>query len=51
MRSRKIDQNLVFLRKSINDYTDNDHNNKIIQDRLWNEISLEMGTSGKLIKI
>lgn len=38
--------NLVFLRKYIYDYTDKDHSNKIIQDRLWNEISIEIETSG-----
>ncbi|KAF0721124.1 BESS domain-containing protein [Aphis craccivora] len=37
--------NLVFLRKSIYDFTDKEHSNKIIQDRLWNEISTEMKTS------
>ena len=38
--------NLVFLRKSIYDFTDKEHSNRIIQDRLWNEISTEMETSG-----
>lgn len=38
--------NLVFLRKPIYDFTDKEHSNKIIQDRLWNEISTEMKTSG-----
>ncbi|XP_026819267.1 uncharacterized protein LOC113557929 [Rhopalosiphum maidis] len=37
--------NLVFLRKSIYNFTDKKHSNKIIQDRFWNEISIEMKTS------
>lgn len=38
--------NVVFSKKSIYDYTDKNHSNKLIQDRLWNEISKEMETSG-----
>jgi len=37
---------LVFERKPIYDFTDKDHSNRIIQDKLWNEISTETETSG-----
>jgi len=43
--------NLVFLRKSIYDFIDKEYSIRIIQSRLWNEISTEMETSGKLITI
>jgi len=37
--------NLVFERKLIYDFTDKDRSNRIIQDKLWNEIITEMETS------
>ena len=33
--------NVVFLRKSIYDYCDKDHSNRLIQDRLWNEMRVK----------
>jgi len=38
--------NLVFERKPVYDFTDKDHSGRIIQDKLRNEISTEMETSG-----
>lgn len=43
--------NVVFWRKSIYDYTDKDHSNKLIQDWLWNEFSKVMETSDDLVLI
>jgi len=42
---------LVEKRPSIFDYNDKHHSNKVVQDRLWGEISLEMNCDGNYIKL
>lgn len=37
---------LVEMRPSIYDYNDKEHSNKIVQDKLWEEISKEMKVDG-----
>jgi len=37
---------LVEERPSIYDFNDKDHSNRIVQDRLWEEINKEMNVDG-----
>jgi len=39
---------LVEKRPSIYDFGDKDHSNRIVQDKLWEEISKEMDVDGNL---
>lgn len=39
---------LVEKRPSIYDFGDKDHSNRIVQDKLWEEISKEMDVDGYL---
>lgn len=39
---------LVEKRSSIYDFNHKDHSNRTIQDKLWEEISMEMNVNGKL---
>jgi hypothetical protein len=41
---------LVEKRPSIFDYNDKHHSNRVVQDKLWEEISLEMNCDGNYIK-
>lgn len=40
--------NLVEMRPSIYNFGDKDHSNRIVQDKLWEEISKEMNVDGNL---
>lgn len=42
---------LVEKRPSIFDYNDKHHSNRMVQDKLWKEISLEMKCNGNYIKL
>jgi hypothetical protein len=41
---------LVEKRPSIFDYNDKHHSNRVVQDKLWQEISLEMNCDSNYIK-
>jgi hypothetical protein len=42
---------LVKQRPSIFDVIHKDHSNRIVQNKLWEEISLEMNVNGKYVKL
>lgn len=42
---------LIEKRPSIYDYNNKDHSNRMVQDKLWEEISKEMNVNGMFVNI